>query len=119
MIMNKQYDKTSYEQQVKKILEQYSHQQLRAKMQELCRGHAVRAALSLVNAQDSVGNYLVNTNNAVFSFDATDTEDCRYCDDGSSGQKDNRDCSGTAGQLCYDSLVSWQCYRSAFTNWSV
>lgn len=79
--------------------------------------HFPRRPAQLTNCVNCTGNYLVNSKNALYCFNAIRVEDSKYFENGDT-IKDSYDChSGGEQELCYEGINPDNSYGTCFTSY--
>ncbi|MBU1992418.1 hypothetical protein KKG51_01835 [Patescibacteria group bacterium] len=112
-IFNKEYSKENYLEKVAKLTDK---NEIYKKMEELNLKYP-HVALYSMNAENSFGNYIVNSKNSYYVFKVHQLEDCYYMYD-SQENKDCVDCcSFNCSELCYGCMENSTLYNCNFMYW--
>lgn len=112
-IFNEPYTKEGYAEKMKEI-KQWPRQLVEEKFNQL-KLASPRSFARQINVENSFGDYLTNTKNCYFCFDAKEAEDCVYCDRPFGA----KDCVDTANlfrnsELCYQVMSSIELHNANF-----
>ena len=119
-IRNKQYTKEKYFEEIKKISEHQSRDELKKEL-EVMKSALPRKSSYTVNVENTTGDYITDIQNSHNIFDSNNIEDCKYC----WYIYYSKDCMdydifGYNSELIYESTMAgdWL-YKSAFCfgNW--
>lgn len=102
-ILNEQYSEEEYDKKLKEF-EKFGFDELLKKLENL-RLKLPQRALTTINCQNCVGDYLTNCKNCRDTFTALECEDCTYLFLGEN-TKDCFDCdmTGWPAELCYEGI---------------
>jgi len=113
-IFNKPYPKEEYKTRTKHLLknpEEIEKQLTKLKLE------IPHVSLNTHNAENSFGNYTINSKNSYYTFKTHDLEDCTYMYDAQK-DKDSMDCCVVnESQLAYDCIENSQIYNCNFSYW--
>jgi len=119
-IRNKQYTKTEYEKEMKKLFPMSSSKllELRKEYLEIKEKTAIRPAIYSVNTENSFGDLLFETKNCFYAFDSIRVEDCRYIYD-AIDMKDSMDLYHVGwGELMYECHAITNGYNNKFCHFT-
>lgn len=91
-ILNIKYDKETFEQKKKEILESYESIEKAKKEFEEIKKQAIKKYASMTKCHNVTGNYLHNCHDGVLLFDTYDAKNCSYMTD-SESPIDSMDCN--------------------------
>jgi hypothetical protein len=113
-VFNEPHSKEEYKKRIKELLK--TPEKVEKQLEKL-KLEIPHVALHTHNAENSFGNYMVNSKNSYYTFKTHDLEDSMYMYD-TQKDKDCMDCCVVnQSELTYDSIENSQVYNCNFSYW--